>query len=148
MLAYTRQIENLNIFLSLIGKVPINSKIHSRVAICSLYQNVSRNASVDAYMLNADSYEKDYVKQIGNVGKLHPEYLKALTSNDENVPPSEDFDSLELKLPSFWKALGTEVQDFVSFITRKDSTREILPEELQVRRLVLCVCVCQNQRVL
>ena len=139
MLAYTRQIENLNIFLSLMGKVPLNCKIHSRVAICSLYQNVSPNASVDAYMSQStvvlqDSYEKDYVKQTGNVGKQHPEYLKALTSNDKIVlPPSEDVDSLELKLPSFWKALGVEVHDFVSFITRKDSTREILPGELKVR---------------
>ena len=58
MLAYTRKIPQLNVFLSLMGTIPLNSALHSRVAICSLYQSVSPETSV-AYMKEVRAEEME-----------------------------------------------------------------------------------------
>ncbi|GMI11963.1 hypothetical protein TrLO_g5757 [Triparma laevis f. longispina] len=137
MLAYTRQIDNLNIFLNLVGKIPLNSRLHSRVAICSIYQNVSPQIT-DAYMSppNSDSYSTSFSSQIGSVGVHHPNLLTSLnqTNQSESEEDLEGEGALEIQLPGFWSQLAEELSDLVNLLKRTDASREILPPILHLNQ--------------
>ena len=151
MLAYTRKIPQLNIFLSLIGTIPLNSALHSRVATCSLFQAVDPDKN-PGYMKKVRSkraranrrknipqltirhrvqpkgykgtplkYETDYIAQLGAAGVTHPETVAMATDATAEI----DDVPLECQPPSFWSSLYSEFTEYIANMKVRGESLEV-----------------------